>query len=97
MLEFENFKITPLEFDYKLSKPYIGKDQKTGEEKQYEKIIGYFPNIPSALKRIREMAIKEEISLNTVDLDNTIKIMEDVNNAFIQYLDSSFIPKMKGE
>ena len=38
MLEFENFKITPLEFDYKLSKPYIGKDKKTGEEKEYEKL-----------------------------------------------------------
>ena len=40
------------ELNHTLKKRYIGKDKKTGEEKPYEKIIGYYKSVQDCLERI---------------------------------------------
>lgn len=38
--------------NHTLKKRYIGKNKKTGEDKEYEKIIGYYKNLPDCIERL---------------------------------------------
>ena len=40
------------ELNHTLKQKYIGKDKKTGEKKEMEKVIGYFPNVKSCVERL---------------------------------------------
>lgn len=47
-------------YNHTLKKKYIGKDKKTGEEKEAEKIIGYYRNVPDCIESlVRNLALDE--------------------------------------
>ena len=87
MINFDNYIIEPLEFDYRLSEKRIIKEpprnkkltNRVGEETIA--LIGFFPTIQSALRRMREMEIKKALG-EDVDLQKAIDIIQKISDEF---------------
>lgn len=86
MIKIGEYYIEPLEFDYRLFTKRIsqgkGKNGKGSAGNEYNDVIGYFPTIPSALKRIRKIEVDKQLSDIMVDLDEAIKIIQKTTTEF---------------
>ena len=87
MINFDNYIIEPLEFDYRLSEKRIIKESprnkkltsRVGEETIA--LIGFFPTIQSVLRRMREMEIKKALGKD-VDIKEAIDIIQKITDEF---------------
>ncbi len=86
MIQIGDYFIAPLEFDYRLFIKKISQGaSRNGKGKagnEYEQTIGYFPTIPSALKRIRKLETDKILLDTTITLDEAISIIEDFDRKF---------------
>ena len=86
MIQVGDYFIEPLEFDYRLFTKKIsqgkGKNGRGQAGNEYNNVIGYFPTIPSALKRIRKFETDKILLDTTITLDEAISIIEDFDRKF---------------
>lgn len=86
MVTIGEYVIEPLEFDYCVYRKRVsqgkGRNGKGKAGNVYKDVVGYFPNIPSALKRLRKLEMDKQLSDIIVDLDEAISIMEKATNEF---------------
>lgn len=87
MINFDNYIIEPLEFDYRLSEkrivknPPVKKGAKNRVGEETIALVGFFPTIQSALRRMREMEIKKALGKD-VDIKEAINIIQKITDEF---------------
>ena len=78
MIRIDKFTIEPSIIDYRVG---INTISEKGQE--YNKLLGYYKNIESAIKAIRNFCIHEKMDEIDIDgLEGTVKAIENINKEF---------------
>lgn len=80
-------EIDPL--NHTLKQKYTGKD-KDGNEKEAERIIGYYPNVKAALKRFVSLVQVDETDNRIIDMEQYLEAVEKANQKVMDYLEKLF-------
>ena len=82
MIKINDYIIKPLEFDYRVSETRAVKKKEKAKGDETTALIGFFPTVPSALKRIRKLEMDKKLSEVDYDLDEAINVIEKFSKEF---------------